>query len=109
MADTGYVYVPSMCADNSTSCDLVVVLHGCQQASSIIGLDLLQQAHINEYADTNGLIVLYPQTIALTLGVVYNPKACWDWWGYLAADELYSVKGGYQIEVLKAMIDAIKA
>ena len=108
MDDTGYVYAPPQCATGEVTCDVMVVLHGCEQAASIIGLDLVQQANINEYADSNNFIVLYPQTIALSLGVVLNPKACWDWWGYLAGDAMYAVHGSYQMEVLMAIIASLR-
>ena len=108
MDQTGFVYAPPQCTTGDTVCDVMVVLHGCEQPVSIIGMDLVQQANINEYADTNNFIVLYPQTIALSLGVVINPKACWDWWGYLAGDALYAVHGSYQMEVLMAIIGALR-
>jgi hypothetical protein len=79
MDTTGFVYVPPQCSNSSVTCDVMMVLHGCEQSVSIVGMDLVQQANMNQYADTNNLIVVYPQTIALEAGVVYNPKACWDW------------------------------
>jgi hypothetical protein len=31
------------------------------------------------------MVLLYPQ--ATTSGLIpYNPKGCWDWWGYTGAD-----------------------
>jgi len=107
MDTTGYVYVPAACSNGSLVCDVIVVLHGCLQGAALVGQDLINEAHMNQYADTNGLIVLYPQAIPLTLGAVYNPKGCWDWWGYLAADGLFAVKGSYQMEVIMAMIEAL--
>lgn len=109
MDTTGYIYVPQNC--NSTSgntCDVIMVLHGCEQSVSIVGQALIQQAHMNEYADTNNIILLYPQTIAMEEGVVLNPKACWDWWGFLGDDDLYAVHGSYQMEVLMNMINSLK-
>ena len=38
-------------------------------------------AGLNEWADTNHLVVLYPQTIATGP----NPEGCWDFWGYDSA------------------------
>ena len=110
MDTTGYVYVPPACAGSnaSTVCDLIMVLHGCEQSVSIVGQALIQQAHMNEYADSNNLILVYPQTIALVEGVVLNPKACWDWWGFLGDDDLYAVHGSYQMEVLMNMINSMQ-
>jgi len=41
----------------------------------------------NEWADTNRIIVLYPQAHATTvseLTSLFNTKlqGCWNWWGY---------------------------
>lgn len=109
MDTTGYIYVPAACANKTVTCDVMTVLHGCEQSVSIVGMDLIDQANMNQYADTNGLIVLYPQTIALEVGVVLNPKACWDWWGYLADDELYANHGSFQMEVIMNMMNSLKA
>ena len=108
MDSTGFIYVPPQCSSGAVTCDIMLLLHGCEQSASIVGQDLIEQSGMNQYADSNNFIVLYPQTIALEEGVVLNPKACWDWWGYLGDDELYAVHGGYQIEVLMAMVNALK-
>lgn len=109
MDDTGYVYVPEQCSSGAVTCDVFLVLHGCEQCVSLVGRDLIDEANLNEYADTNSLIIVYPQTIPLVAGVVLNPEACWDWWGYLADDDLYASRGGYQIEVLVDMIKSLQA
>ena len=64
-----------------------------------LGTAFVDRANLNQYADTNRLIVLYPQAIAT--GV--NPNGCWDWWGYLAATN-YPIKGGYQVETIINMV-----
>ncbi len=69
---------------------------------------------ITRWADTNDIIVLYPQTIARfgwnwkvfwTLGYVLNLNACWDWWGYDNSD--YYKKSGNQITAIKTMLDRL--
>jgi poly(3-hydroxybutyrate) depolymerase len=35
--------------------------------------------------------------------------ACWDWWGYVSGDDSYVTKSGRQIQVIKAMLDALAA
>jgi poly(3-hydroxybutyrate) depolymerase len=74
MADTGYVFVPQSCA-NGSSCGLVLALHGCAQSSSAIGETFAYDAGINEWADSNNFVVLYPQAIASP----GNLLGCWDW------------------------------
>ena len=65
-----------------------IALHGCLQSFGNIGEDYVRHAGYNEWADSNHIIVLYPQTTRRRLprcGMT-NPQACWDWWGYLDAD-----------------------
>ena len=59
----------------------------------------------NEWADTNRLIVLYPQANAMTVGTRLpriNPFGCWDWWGYTGLE--YRTKTAPQIRTIRAMV-----
>jgi hypothetical protein len=107
MDDKGFVYVPVSCAAMEP-CRVHIALHGCLQSFGTIGDDFVRHAGYNEWADTNRIIVLYPQTHALDL---INPQACWDWWGYLDANPTqsptYLLKSGKQITAIKAMVDHI--
>lgn len=98
MGGTGFVYVPSACASGQ-SCRLLVALHGCLQGYSAIGTAFVDRANLNQYADTNNMVVLYPQATASAV----NPNGCWDWWGYLGATT-YPIKGGPQLETVMNMI-----
>jgi poly(3-hydroxybutyrate) depolymerase len=112
LAETGYVYVPLAC--ETDPCRAHVVFHGCSQFAERVGDAVYRHAGYNEWADTNNLIVLYPQTVATSpvgpvLGPV-NPKGCWDWWGYslpLAHRSDYARKSGYQITAVKGMLDRL--
>ena len=108
MAETGYLYVPAACAARQP-CRVHVALHGCKQNHDAIGDRYIRHAGYNEWADTNGLIILYPQTIAgnpLTdFGTPLNPFGCWDWWGYTNFN--YAVKAGRQITTIKSMLDRL--
>lgn len=86
MDDKGFVYLPASCA-RKEPCRLHVALHGCLQSFGDIGEDFVKHAGYNEWADTNHIIVLYPQThaVGMTALGITNPQACWDWWGYLDA------------------------
>lgn len=98
MAATGWVYVPKSCAAGA-QCRLHVALHGCKQNSADIGDQFVRGTGYNRWADTNGIIVLYPQTSrAATNG-------CWDWWGYDSSR--YAEKAGPQMAAVKAMVDRI--
>ncbi|MEO3779244.1 PHB depolymerase family esterase [Micromonospora sp. B11E3] len=98
MDASGFAYVPSACAAGQ-SCRLLVALHGCAQGYARVGTAFVDRANLNQYADTNNLIVLYPQ--AISSGV--NPNGCWDWWGYLGATN-YPIKGGAQVETIMNMV-----
>ena len=55
-------------------------------------------AGYNEWAETNRIIVLYPQTTKY--GHAFNPKGCFDWWGLsdlLPLNADFARKTGYQI------------
>ena len=112
LGDTGFVYVPQACAAME-ACRVHVALHGCRQSDGDIGESYVKNAGYNAWADTNHIIVLYPQTQAdfLTPAGGSNPEACWDWWGYLDTDPMdaptYLLKSGRQISVIKAMIDRL--
>jgi hypothetical protein len=99
MADTGYVFVPNSCASGAT-CGLILALHGCNQHSGAIGLAFINDAGINQWADTNDIVVLYPQTIASSDNLW---TGCWDWWGYLS-DPNYAQKTGPQMQALYRMV-----
>ena len=107
MNDTGYVYVPKACA--AGGCRVHVAFHGCRQN----GPDFPRDAGYNRWADTNSLIVLYPQAVARSgwcfrcWNLVYNPRACWDWWGYTGAQ--YHTQRGAQVRAVKEMLDRLSA
>ncbi|MBF6331251.1 PHB depolymerase family esterase [Nocardia transvalensis] len=101
---TGFAYVPTACA--SESCTLLVALHGCNQNydNALFGAKFMAYANLNEYADTNHMIVLYPQASANPM--VGNPQGCWNWWGY-GSDSAYDQHGGKQLETIMNMVRTI--
>jgi poly(3-hydroxybutyrate) depolymerase len=104
MGDEGYVFVPEECEkDQGARCRVHIALHGCKQDAGHIGRLYVDDAGYNAWADANRIIVLYPQTSAQAL----NPQACWDWWSYISHDDTYVTKSGRQIQILKAMLDAL--
>ena len=100
MATTGWVYVPQACASGQ-SCRLHVVLHGCKQNTADIGQQYVRNTGYNRWADTNNLVMLYPQTSQAAT------NSCWDWWGYDSAN--YSKKSGPQMAAIKAMVDRVSS
>lgn len=98
MGANGFAYVPPACAAGQ-SCRLLVALHGCVQGFDAVGTAFVDRANLNQYADTNRLVVLYPQATASTA----NPNGCWDWWGYLGGTN-YPIQGGAQVETIMNMV-----
>jgi hypothetical protein len=101
MDSTGWLFVPQNCA-NGQPCRLVVALHGCLQYQGMVQQQLVQKSGINEWADTNNIIVLYPQATRTSSS---NPLGCWDWWGYLSSD--YALKSAPQMDAIMAMVAQI--
>ncbi|MBE1162216.1 extracellular catalytic domain type 2 short-chain-length polyhydroxyalkanoate depolymerase [Dyella acidiphila] len=102
MDSTAWVFVPQSCAQG-TACRLVVALHGCSQNQETVGTAFVQNAGINEWADSNNIIVLYPQTIDAE--VPYNPYGCWDWWGYTNGN--YALKSAPQMVAIMAEVNRL--
>ena len=107
LGDTGFVFVPRACEDGQ-ACRVHIALHGCKQDVSDIDRKFIDDTGYNSWADTNRLIVLYPQTRTSSFGP-FNPQACWDWWSYVNHEDSYVTKAGVQIRAIKAMLDALTA
>jgi len=113
MAATGWIYVPANCAAGA-SCRLHVALHGCLQNYATVGADFLQNTGYTRWADTNSIIVLFPQTqvdntshSTAASGSLANPNGCWDWIGWYGST--FARKAGVQMTALKAMVDHVAA
>lgn len=102
MDSTAWLFVPQSCAQRH-ACRLMIALHGCSSSQEFAGLAFIQGSGINEWADTNNIIVLYPQAAAST--VPANDFGCWDWWGYTGAN--YAVKGAVQMAAIMAEVNQI--
>lgn len=100
MATTGWAYIPQACS-GGTQCRVHVVLHGCKQNESDVQQQYVKNTGYNRWADTNNIVMLYPQTsLAAT-------NSCWDWWGYDSAN--YAKKSGPQMAAIKAMVEQVSS
>ncbi len=113
MAATGWAYVPANCASGS-QCRLHVALHGCQQSTDKIGDKFIKNTGYSRWADTNSIIVLFPQTridntsrSTAASGSLANPNACWDWIGWYGGN--FAQKAGAQMAAIKAMVDRVSS
>ncbi len=100
----GYIYVPDAC-DSGASCKLHVVLHGCVQNKNKVGNEYAMHTGYNQWAESNNIVVLYPQTS------LSATNQCWDWWGYadLVAGGEYHLQSGSQMTFLKNLVDHVSA
>ncbi len=113
LSDAGYLYVPKDCeAGAAQPCRLMVTLHGCLQSAEVLGSEFYTRIGINEWADSNRIVVLYPQAHATTLSELpqnalsafnTNPNGCWNWWGY-GYDAQFPTRQGVQIDAIWSMV-----
>lgn len=101
LANSGWVYIPQVCA--AGNCKVHVALHGCQQSPEYVQDKFATHVGLNEWAESNGIIVLYPQA-KISSG---NPYACWDWFGYTGSD--YATVHAPQIKSITAMVERLTA
>eukprot|EP00358_Blepharisma_japonicum_P004342 CAMPEP_0202946532 /NCGR_PEP_ID=MMETSP1395-20130829/9309_1 /ASSEMBLY_ACC=CAM_ASM_000871 /TAXON_ID=5961 /ORGANISM="Blepharisma japonicum, Strain Stock R1072" /LENGTH=301 /DNA_ID=CAMNT_0049647197 /DNA_START=86 /DNA_END=991 /DNA_ORIENTATION=- len=91
MVTYGWIYQPWSCLYNP-NCKVHVALHGCGMNYGAIGDVFIKNTGLNTWAESNGIVIIYPQVLAQQ---VVNPAGCWDWWGYTGSD--YAWKSGPQM------------
>ena len=109
MDDDAYVYVPKECEDGG--CRIHVVIHGCDQGARTIGDTYYGHTGYNEIADTNRIIVLYPQAVP-SGDAPFNPKGCWDFWGYSSEDPsapVFYTKASPQMKAIVGMVKRLQS
>jgi poly(3-hydroxybutyrate) depolymerase len=94
---------PGCDGNNAQGCRLHVAFHGCLQDLDDIGMTFVRRAGYNAWADSNRLLILYPQAAAIY--PFSNPNACWDWFAY--DDTRYAQKNGRQMAAVKRMVDRL--
>jgi poly(3-hydroxybutyrate) depolymerase len=113
MDETGYIYIPSSCQNAAANtCKLHIVFHGCSQGANVkhVDDDVFTKVGYNEWADSNNIIVLYPQLSDPTMGLLtfsglnttLSLPACWDWVGYTGPD--FQIKTGKQLSAVRKMV-----
>jgi hypothetical protein len=98
--DSAYLYAPQECREG-VACGLHIAFHGCRQSGEFVGDAFASGAGYNAWAETNRLVVLYPQVSASTVAPL-NPLGCWDWWGYTG--EQYATQAGPQVAAVMALV-----
>ena len=111
MNPDAYVYIPTDCQQDATECRVHVALHGCEQGIQSIKEKYVTGTGYLEVAEANQLIVLFPQVDKSSF-IPYNPKGCWDFWGYTNNSwppYTYYTKEAIQMRAIKAMLDHLTA
>ncbi|KAL0487206.1 feruloyl esterase B [Acrasis kona] len=103
MHEDAYIYIPEQCqkVQSEKHCHLHVSFHGCLQNDEVVGEQFFRDTGLNEYAESNDLVILYPQAHSSKL----NPNGCWDWWGYSGPQ--YASNVGLQIRTIKNLLDRL--
>ncbi len=102
LSDLGIAYVPKVCSA-AAGCRVHIAFHGCGQNRTFVGEAFAHDSGFARWADTNKLIVLFPQTATTPI----NPQGCWDWWGYTGRD--YLTRNGPQIVAVQRMLERLAA
>jgi hypothetical protein len=124
MSAYGYCYLPKDVEDGAPA-RVHVALHGCKQGYNYVNLvngrpdrdnqppygdRYATRTGYNEIADTNRIVVLYPQAEGIDDGRTQNPEGCWDWWGYSSPDPMrpdYFSQQAIQIHAIHAMLQRL--
>ncbi|CAG7825563.1 unnamed protein product [Allacma fusca] len=97
----GYLYIPTNCTNGRKRCKFHVALHGCRGSRSAMGDGFVTQSGYLEVAETNDIVILFPQSIPFD----GNPDGCWD--AFEATGPEFATKLGKQMRALMAMIQTV--
>jgi hypothetical protein len=100
LSDSGVVYMPKNCLEGN-SCRVHIAFHGCGQNQTFVGNAFSHDTGFAQWADTNNIIVLFPQTANTPI----NPQGCWDWWGYTGPG--YLTRAAPQIVAVRRMLEQL--
>ncbi|MEO5373945.1 MAG: hypothetical protein H7840_06640 [Alphaproteobacteria bacterium] len=119
MNDAGFLFVPKQCRKPGAGCGLHIAFHGCKMNTNTYGTILVggvpafvENAGYNEWAEKNGVVVLYPVVKSTNLAEadMRNPQACWDFWGYSnepADRATYRTRDGLQTRAVWTVVERL--
>jgi hypothetical protein len=102
MNTRAFVYVPEGCRSNASSCSIHVMYHGCNSGvDSPVGTSIITYGGFNSWAESNNILVLYPQAYATN---------CWDWTGRVTPNRNtdYDTKDSLQANTVNRMVDGLR-
>lgn len=89
-----FVYTPAGYTVGTTV-PVVVMLHGCTQTPA----DFAAGTGMNELADLNNFIVVYPQQTS-----TYNQNQCWNWF-----ESAHQARGAGEPAIINGIVKAVQA
>lgn len=98
------VYVPGSCEQRLDGCRVHLNYHGCTARSWKQRRLWVLNIGLNEYAEANGIVVVYPQAGG-------NPDVgtgCWNWFPYHAGgfhDPNFDTQDGAQLRTITNLVD----
>jgi hypothetical protein len=122
MGTYGFAYIPSGVLKGEKARGVHIVLHGCKQGYDYVnfvagradvenqppyGNRYITTTGYNEMAESNDIIMLYPQATGDDSNAAQNPDGCWDWWGYTSRNTQkpdYYTKNAVQIRAIHGML-----
>ncbi|NRF70564.1 poly(3-hydroxybutyrate) depolymerase [Aquincola sp. S2] len=124
MSAYGYAYVPRA-VEQGAPARVHIALHGCKQGYNYTdfvngrpdsanvppyGNRYITSTGYNTIADSNHIIVLYPQAEGRDSALTQNPEGCWDWWGYSSPSAErpdYHSRSAIQIQAIHRMLQRL--
>ena len=85
-------------------CGVHVHYHPCGGSLRQVGLSYMLENALPAYAESNDMVVLYPQS-----GSVRNPSGagCFDWYGAVGPD--FDTRAGVQLNTVLTMMRELRA
>ena len=124
MSKYGYLYLPKSAKDKQ-EVRVHIALHGGKQGYNYVnfvygrantanqppyGNRYITTTGYNQIADTNNIVVLYPQVEGRDDQAAQNPDGEWDWWGYSSSvperPDYYS-RDAIQIKAIYGMLSRL--
>jgi poly(3-hydroxybutyrate) depolymerase len=101
LAAEAFLFLPAACANASKRCRLHVAFHGCTMSGDVFP----RQAGYIEWAETNDIVVLFPQINGRGSNLV---TGCWDFTGAYTNSQFYR-RTGLQTGTVARLIDHLSS
>jgi len=99
------LYVPPQCKADVSVCSVHVNFHGCIDLEWAHRRAWSNHLSLNEYAQANDIIVLYPQAKGTYEGAGVG---CWNWVSY-DDDPLFDTRDGYEAGMVASLLSDLQA